>query len=76
MPGRGEAKQLRARQLQPGCIPSCTQALSHCVTQQRQNQVLSLIQSCLAPVFHQFNTHYLKTSKPLAIKVKLLSFLR
>lgn len=76
MTGRGEAKQLRARELQPGCSPSCTQTLSHCATQHRQNQVLSLIQSRLDLVFHQFNTHYLKTSKPSAIKVRLLYFLR
>lgn len=36
MTGRGEAKQLRARELQPGCNPSRTQALSRCATQQRQ----------------------------------------
>lgn len=76
MTERGEAKELRARELQPGRSPSCTQALSHCATQQRQNEVPSLIQSRLVPVFHQFNTHYLKTSKPLAIKVRLLLFLR
>lgn len=76
MTGRGEAKQLRARELQPGHSPSCTQALSHCAAQQRQNEVLSLIQSCFVPVFHQFNTHYLKASNPLAIKLRLLFFLR
>lgn len=70
MTGRGEAKQLRARELQPGWSPSRTQTLSHCVTQQRQNKVLSLIQSHLVPVFHQFNTHYLKASNLLAIKLR------